>query len=547
MRLNFGSRVFLLCFLTPLVVFAYTPKNIASFSKLPRSIAKDYYIYRYLNEKNPSSNDAQKLLSQAKRVNLKLFYSFAKKMDDQGFKKALICLKLKTKKLLSKDNDCIAMGLSTRDILSLDEKTIKGLSTKLKDYKDINKTLQVLSAKDIFNEALKDKKEFLHIVNTSGDKYREKFFNKTIDEKTINSLSTQKSFNKTIELVMTQRNLQNLQKSFLQITPNPNLSSKSLFFLGLNALEFKKIRFALEWFDRAYKKAYFRFDKDKISFWRYLVSGDKVYLGDLLKSFDINIYTIYAHEQTSTKFDNIITPAIKNKNKKYDIQNPFLWTSLLWKIKDKNTTQLSDITKEFKHRNTVGQYTFLLERINGYKNSYFPTPFYYYLKNYNIKRKALILSLARQESRFVPASVSTSYALGMMQFMPFLARAVAKDEKMKKFDLDYMFKPKIAYKFANIHLNYLQKYLYHPLFVAYAYNGGIGYVKRLLKSGYFFTKKSYEPYLSMELISYPQTRKYGKKVLANYVIYMQLLGEKVSLNSLFQMLMKPSKTDVFRN
>jgi soluble lytic murein transglycosylase len=547
MQFNIVSRVFLLCLLTPLFIFAHVPKDISSFSKLPRSVAKDYYIYRYLNEKNPSSNDAKKLLSQAKIINLKLFHSFAKKMDDKDYKKVSTCLKLKTKKLILMDNDCIDMGLSVKDAFSLDKQTIKKLYGRLQNYADINETLKILSSNDVFNTALKDKKNFLNIINASGNKYRKKVFDKNISKTVINQLSLKKSFNKTIELVMTQRNLKNLQKSFLQIQNEQNLSSQSLFFLGLNALEFKKMKLALKWFDKAYKKSYYRFDKDKISFWRYLTTKNKIYIDDLLSSFDINIYTIYAHELTSKKFDNIISPIINNKNKRYDIENPFLWRNILIKIKDKNQTQLIKFSQQFKHKNTIGQYAYLLERANGYKNSYFPIPFDNYLKNYDIKRRALILSLARQESRFVPASVSTSYALGMMQFMPFLARAIAKNKKIKKFDLDNMFNPKTAYKFANIHLNYLSKYLYHPLLIAYAYNGGVGYVRRLLKSGYFFNKGAFEPYLSMELISYAQTRKYGKKVLANYVIYMQLLGEKISLNNLFQMLVKPRKTDVFRN
>jgi len=547
MPFNFKSKVTLLCFLVPIVVFGHIPKNTSSFDKLPRSIAKDYYIYRYLNEKNISSNDAKKLLFQAKRINLKLFRSFAKKINNKDYKKISSCLRLKTKKLLLKDNDCIDIGLSVKDAISLDKKTIKKLYGRLKNYADINETLKVLSSNDVFSTALKDKKNFLYIINTSGNKYRKKVFDKNISKEDINKLSLKKSFDKTIELVMTQRNLKNLQKSFLQIQQDQKLSSKSLFFLGINALEFKKKKLALKWFNKAYKKAYFRFDKDKISFWRYLVTKRRIYLDDLSSSFDINIYTIYAHEQTSQKFDNIISPIINSKSKRYDIQNPFLWTRLLRKIKDKNATQLIKISKQFKYKNTIGQYTYLLEKANGYKNSYFPIPFENYLKNYDTKRKALILSLARQESRFIPASVSTSYALGMMQFMPFLARYVAKNKKMKRFDLDNMFDPKTAYKFANIHLNYLNKYLHHPLFIAYAYNGGIGYVKRLLKSGYFFNNGDFEPYLSMELISYPQTRKYGKKVLANYVIYMQLLGEKVSLSNLFQRLMKPKETDVFRD
>ena len=32
----------------------------------------------------------------------------------------------------------------------------------------------------------------------------------------------------------------------------------------------------------------------------------------------------------------------------------------------------------------------------------------------------------------------------------------------------------------NQHLNYLIRHLYNPLFIAYAYNGGIGFTKRLI-------------------------------------------------------------------
>jgi len=528
-----------LCLIFPLFSFSKNIQNIKAFNSLPRSIAKDYYIYRYLKEKNPTSKEALTLLTEAKKVNLKLFYAFAKKIDDVGFKKVSICLKLKTAKLITKDDECIAIGLSIADALSLKQKTIKNLARRLKNYRDINETLDILSKGNISANTIKNKKKFLEIFNSSGNRYRKKHFDENISKENILKFSNYKLFNKSIELILTQRNLPNLQKSLLQAEPNPNFSQNSFFFLGLNALEFDKKKLALDWFKLALNKAYYRFDKDKILFWEYLITKDKTNIEDLLTSFDINIYTIYAHELTSKKFDNIISPKIDKKNKNYDIQNPFIWIKLLRSIKDKNTTKLQEIAKKYKYKNTIGQYTFLLERSNGYKNSYFPIPFGNYLKNYTKKRESLILSLARQESGFVPASVSTSYALGMMQFMPFLARHVAKQKKIKNFDLDDMFKPKIAYKFANIHLNYLSKYLHNPLFIAYAYNGGIGYVRRLLKSGYFFKKGKYEPYLSMELINYPQTRKYGKKVLANYVIYMQLLGEKISLNSLFQRLIQP--------
>ena len=513
-------------------VFAQIPKNIDDFKKLPRSIAKDYYIFRYLNEKDISAAEAQKLFTQSKSVSLKLFYSFAKKMNNEEFKKASKCLRLKRAQLLKEDDECIAIGLSIYDIFSLDKSRLKKLKIDLASYKNINGILEIASSADIFNSALKNKKRFIKIFNHVGSINRKKLFDKLISKKDINQLSTIYGFNKSIEIILTQRELKNLQKSLLNINITSNLTSKSFFFLGLNALEFNKKELALKYFDKAYKKAYYRFDKDKILFWEYQTNKDKKYLKNLKSSFDVNIYTIFANEKYSMKFNNIISPQIKNKKINYDIENPFLWGRLLHKIKDKNSTTLETISKKFKHSNTIGQYTFIKEREKKYKTHYFPMPFYNLLENYKKKRISLILAIARQESRFIPASISTSYALGMMQFMPFLARATAKQKKLKNFDLDDMFSPKIAYSFANSHLNFLSQRLGNPLFIAYAYNGGIGYVRRLLKSGKFFKKGKYEPYLSMELINYPESRRYGKKVLENYIIYMQLLGKKVTFSKL---------------
>lgn len=514
------------------ILFAQIPKNIDDFKKLPRSIAKDYYIYRYLNEKNISSAEADKLFTQSKRMSLKLFYSFAKKMDNKEFKKASKCLRLKREQLLKEDNECIAIGLSIYDIFSLDKNQLKKLKTDLANYKEINEILKIATSSDIFNSALKNKKKFIKIFNNVGRVNRKKLFDKFISQKDINQLSTIYGFNKSIEIILTQRELKKLQKSLLNINLTSDLTGKSFFFLGLNALEFDQKELALKYFNKAYDKAYYRFDKDKILFWEYLTNKDKKFLKNLKSSFDINIYTIFANEKYSTKFNNIISPQIKNKKINYDIEDPFLWERLLRKIKDKNSTILMKISKKFKHSNTIGQFTFIKERAQKYKVHYFPMPFYNLLENYKKKRISLILAIARQESRFIPASVSTSYALGMMQFMPFLARATAKQKKLKNFDLDDMFNPKTAYNFANSHLNFLNHRLHNPLFIAYAYNGGIGYIRRLLKSGKFFKKGKYEPYLSMELINYPESRRYGKKVLANYIIYMQLLGEKVTLSKI---------------
>ena len=50
----------------------------------------------------------------------------------------------------------------------------------------------------------------------------------------------------------------------------------------------------------------------------------------------------------------------------------------------------------------------------------------------------------------------------------------------------------------------------------------------------------------MELIDYEQSREYGKKVLANFVIYLNKLGVETKISSLLDSLDKPLETDRFR-
>ncbi len=109
-----------------------------------------------------------------------------------------------------------------------------------------------------------------------------------------------------------------------------------------------------------------------------------------------------------------------------------------------------------------------------------------------------------------------------------------------------MFNPYKAIEYADWHLDYLTKYLHHPLFIAYAYNGGIGFTRRHIRSSRNFRKGPYEPYMSMEKMKNVEAREYGKKVLANYVIYLNKLGVATRLFPLLRTLTTPSATDKFR-
>jgi len=204
------------------------------------------------------------------------------------------------------------------------------------------------------------------------------------------------------------------------------------------------------------------------------------------------------------------------------------------------------LSRYYRFADAVGYYSYILSKASHDTEQYFPMPYRDLLAKLPKSRQAILYAIARQESRFVPASISTSYALGMMQIMPFLVRHLAKQRK-EKVDYDAMFDPRKALVYANEHMNYLTKWLQHPLFIAYAYNAGIGYTRRMIRKKYLFNGKGpYEPYLSLELVDNEQARQYGKHVLTNYVIYMNKLGTPLRMQELLGFIHDPSKTDKFR-
>jgi len=339
----------------------------------------------------------------------------------------------------------------------------------------------------------------------------------------------------------------NLQKD---ITPEniwrKRSKANSYFKKGLALLRKKQPKVAASYFDAARKLYVKRHEVDKTLFWLYLSTKNSVYLKHLQASHNPNIYTLMAADTIKGKYPKTITERFRKKRTfGFDVKNPITWAKVKQEMNHLPHSKLDDLADDYASQDSIGIYTYLKAKASEHKKSYFPMPYRDAMKHMSAKRQALIYAIARQESRFVPASVSRSFALGMMQFMPFLIKHIAK-EKGYKMDLDEMFNPYRAIEFADYHLDYLGKYLYHPLFVAYAYNAGIGFTKRYLKNSKHFRKGPYEPYMSMEMMKNAQAREYGKKVLANYVIYLNKLGVTTRMTSLVKTLASPSKTDRFR-
>ncbi|NPA65974.1 MAG: lytic transglycosylase domain-containing protein, partial [Epsilonproteobacteria bacterium] len=177
----------------------------------------------------------------------------------------------------------------------------------------------------------------------------------------------------------------------------------------------------------------------------------------------------------------------------------------------------------------------ILEKAFDYKIHGYITPYQQYLQSLPIKKQILVYSLMRQESDYIPSAISRSFALGLMQLMPFLVDHLAKQQHETIKNYDELFQAKKNIKYALLHLKWLEKLLDNPLYIAYAYNGGYGFFKRY-KAQKRFQKEMYEPFMSMEMMKNSESREYGKHVLSNYVMYHKVFKENFSILEFYETL-----------
>ena len=503
---------------------------------MPTSISKDYYIWRFIKDKKSTKKEALEAYKWIKRKNGKLQKAIRKKA---GY----IPTATKVKKRARDPKNYIIYPATAA---KKSKKSLQQLYKRILKQGKYSDVLKVMSDKKPFDvlQRLKPQTQ-CYIFNNCKSNYRIKNFNHSFSVENLKKLVKEKQFEKSISLIVTTHKLHYLKKSLLNVETNNRLSFKSNFFLAMNAVEFSKITKAKQFLSVALKRAKGSLEIDKCNFWFYLLSKDKKYLEKLLKSSSLNLYTLRARDILKRAYPKVISPKFSWKLvPDFNLDNPLDWEKIKIEMK-KHPKGLHKLAEKYKAYSTTGIYSYIKEKAYRYKKPYYAMPYIEAMLGYKKERMALLYAIGRQESRFVPASVSTSYALGMMQIMPFLVKHLAKERK-EKLDLDRMFDPYVAISYANQHLNYLNKKLYHPLFVAYAYNGGIGFTRRTIRSKHLFKRGKYEPYLSMELIDYEESKEYGKKVLTNYVIYMNLLGKRTKITPLLEELQHPTKTDKYR-
>ncbi len=510
----------------------------------PKSYAKDFFIIQYLNQKNISEQDAQTAydMSRAKKGRVKKAFN---KRFSKIPNKDLRCYRASSEDLLKENSRCIALGLSIFDATKMSQENLKNAIEKIKDYPTLANDLEIFASDDPFNALLNaNTNRFYRLFFDSRDTYRTNIINNTIPQSFIDKLAQENSFNRFIDYVVHRGKLDKIQKSLFNVKNNNKITNQTFFSLALNAINYNKETVALNYLTQAYNKSYLQSDKDKSLFWIYLLTQNKTFLNETAQSWDNNLYSLYAKELLEVSIDNIYYDIdIPNTPSVYNTLDQFEWIKVeVDTKKNLDDVKLAKYTNLFTEASTLPHYAYVLERYARYRKQYFIKPFRNVMQNYDVNRQVLMYAIGRQESRFIPSAVSFATAQGVMQIMPFLSKQLSKDLK-EPYNIYEQFLPEINLRYANKHLDSLAKQFdNNPLFIAYAYNGGAGYTRKQFKRGLFKEKNRFEPFMSMEQISYAETRKYGRKVLTNYYIYNNHLNKenKISLSSIFQNLILPN-------
>lgn len=533
-------RIFVLLLLAFCIGFAKTDITLEFLESKPKGLARDFYIWQFLSNEQTSLQDALKAYELIHRKTSKLDSLMSAKGKVSELPRRLYCQRLSFESLKKQDKECIKSGLNLANVPTMPQKNKDFLLKTFQNDPAYKKRIEILSKPNILTGMLSsDAATFAALYNALRDNQRLQIINQNIKPQALKKLADEnnKSFNNMLQkIIVTHDNSYAKFKQSLIGAKITGADSYTLFLLGINEILHQKPKAALEYFRLSSKNAPTPMQKNRALFWEYSLSHDNKVLENLASSTNVDLYTIYANQKLGVKPSyQVVTDLGKLSPKKpdFDIKDPFQWQLLKDNLSQvKNDKDLEELSKHFTYEDTSAHLAYVLNQLNKFKIHYFITPFSDKLKWKSDHEKAFTYAIAKQESTLLPALVSTSYALGMMQIMPFNVEPFAKSLKRDNITLEDMFNPVTALEFGTFYLNDLGREFKHPLFVSYAYNGGPGFLRRTLKTKKFFLKnRNYEPWLSMELIPYKESRDYGFRVLANYIVYQESFGNTINLEA----------------
>ncbi|HTM77654.1 MAG TPA: lytic transglycosylase domain-containing protein, partial [Devosia sp.] len=141
--------------------------------------------------------------------------------------------------------------------------------------------------------------------------------------------------------------------------------------------------------------------------------------------------------------------------------------------------------------------------------------------------RAAVYAIARQESMFQSDAVSSVGARGLMQLMPGTAEDTARtlgvDYSAARLTSDPGYNALLGSSYLGTQL---QRYDGSLLLAAAAYNAGPGNANKWIVAYGDPRMANVDPVIWVELIPFQETRKYVQRVLGNYLVYRQRLGDE---------------------
>ena len=197
-----------------------------------------------------------------------------------------------------------------------------------------------------------------------------------------------------------------------------------------------------------------------------------------------------------------------------------------WRPRPRNSTKTRDaMTERFSvFKRAVPNYfaVDLPTLPRPYWEALFPKPYWPDLKKFSSQNALdpyLVASLIRQESEFNPGAVSRANALGLMQLLPKVGSAVAKQEKLRHFSSDQLFTPEVNLQLGTRYFREMVDKFGAFEYALAAYNAGTNRVDDWLGQG-----KYRDPQEFVESIPFTETREYVQAILRNANVYRQLYG-----------------------
>ena len=511
----------------------------------PSSRQKNFLIWQFMNQ-DINASQASEAFYQVDNVNQRFLFDYAAKTDEAEIKYTVNCMKEPACNLpLIPQDDCLMLALTPAKATALKNEERETIASRLNNKFGDTQWLRAMN-QDSFYTSEENLSNETILFRLAGTAYRYEHFNHPITTDILNALTALHSFESVIFLTVTDPKMDQLQESLSDLTGG-KFAAQTHFFLAMNSIKYGKLNIALDHLKEAKSKFYNPIDIDKTLFWIYQITKDETYLNELSQSLDINMYVLYSRELLNLPTENYFTtlPTTDRINSVKGI-DPFEWRSFSNEIMASTPETVANLIDRCDGNESVAIQAYVLERTYEPYIHNFTMAYDQYMTNISTDKKALMYALMRQETQFIPGLISRSFALGLMQIMPFNVDTISKVHPLKPTTYFDMLQPEFSIAYAISHLKHLEEKYYNPVLIAYGYNAGFGSTKRLLTEGGRFLPGNYEPFLSMELMGNDENREYGKRVLANYVIYKKILGEEVKITSLFDNLTQPSQSDYFR-